>query len=634
MTVSRIDGVTDATSGPTVATPEGYHRLWAAQRTVRVRHEKTALWAANGTVATTRAAAVERRRATVAVVGRHEGATRAPDRPIDSVHERGGPLGGPNLRDIAARANAMVVDSGGGIDGLAADAVRGSVESTPETVHGDRPAGIREWVYGDLVELRERLRDVTVAVERGRVGTFEARPAAELAERLRANRSAYVDAPATYDGVAETARVAARARLFERVVDELEARADRRSSRVSTLRETLADGVASLSLLRDAYDASRAADRGSTTDDLKLHVDGAPPYLTTAAVTHEAVPAVDPNATTHPLVAENTNYATLPYADAVGAVTDAALSGPSRRIRLGVAARSLRAADGAVAVSGNESLGSGGDTEGESATANRTELRREVRATTQAVAEDLQAPLLDVGVGDSPQDREQVVDGALAEWDSVSARALAVANGSVVESVVGVARRRAGDDLEGAYAVDRLRLGLRSALRESLARREQKVDGPLVESVTKRIEGAVGDRLEDAVNETVEKRYGRVMSRLPAGIPVAPPVAPWYATVNVWSVTVRGEYERFAVETPRRTPAAGRRQRHAGRRRRRRGRTARRRDSRPVQRGDGRRGRRPRRRDGRRGHRRRANGAVGRLAPSRHRGPPLVREQRRRSGIR
>jgi hypothetical protein len=44
---------------------------------------------------------------------------------------------------------------------------------------------------------------------------------------------------------------------------------------------------------------------------------------------------------------------------------------------------------------------------------------------------------------------------------------------------------------------------------------------------------------------------------MPAGVPLAPPFAPWVATTNVWVVNVEGEYERFAVETPRRTPTPG-----------------------------------------------------------------------------
>jgi hypothetical protein len=39
-----------------------------------------------------------------------------------------------------------------------------------------------------------------------------------------------------------------------------------------------------------------------------------------------------------------------------------------------------------------------------------------------------------------------------------------------------------------------------------------------------------------------------------AGLPVAPVPGYWYLTVNVWRVTVRGEWSRFAVRTRRGVP--------------------------------------------------------------------------------
>jgi len=41
-----------------------------------------------------------------------------------------------------------------------------------------------------------------------------------------------------------------------------------------------------------------------------------------------------------------------------------------------------------------------------------------------------------------------------------------------------------------------------------------------------------------------------VLSSVPSGLPVAPVPGYWYATLNVWDVSVRGAYERFTVRAP------------------------------------------------------------------------------------
>jgi hypothetical protein len=42
--------------------------------------------------------------------------------------------------------------------------------------------------------------------------------------------------------------------------------------------------------------------------------------------------------------------------------------------------------------------------------------------------------------------------------------------------------------------------------------------------------------------------------RTPAGLPIAPAPGYWYATVNAWTVSVRGAYARFALHTRRGPP--------------------------------------------------------------------------------
>ena len=53
----------------------------------------------------------------------------------------------------------------------------------------------------------------------------------------------------------------------------------------------------------------------------------------------------------------------------------------------------------------------------------------------------------------------------------------------------------------------------------------------------------------------VERLANRSFERVPSGLPVAPVPGYWYATVNVWHVTVRGEYARFGVRADRGRPS-------------------------------------------------------------------------------
>jgi len=60
-----------------------------------------------------------------------------------------------------------------------------------------------------------------------------------------------------------------------------------------------------------------------------------------------------------------------------------------------------------------------------------------------------------------------------------------------------------------------------------------------------RVQGALADRTREGVERVAEQKVGARV--LPAGLPLAPPLTAWYATVNVWWVTVEGTYGRFSV---------------------------------------------------------------------------------------
>jgi len=558
-TDTDVVGVSNATGGPTVSDPSGYHRLETYSRTVRLRHERRAVWHHNGSLNATTRTTTETKRVRVAVVGRHAPTPHAPDRPIPSVHERGGRFGGPNLADVPPKVRDAV-EFAGGSDALAGRAARGTLSETSTRIDGEWPGELSQWIYRDLIELRRSVREASVSVARGRMGTYEATPAAKLATQLRERRSELVDAPGTYDSVAAKARAAVRGRYLSAVIDRLERRADQRSDRESAFESAIGSvGGPSLSRLRSSYDARRADERdagpgggssagggtsGGDGPNLAYAVDGAPPYLTLAKVTPGQVTAVEND--THPLTVRNVNYFSIPYADA----TDVALSallpgGTSRERRLSTAARALRAANRALEYRPNATVRE-----------RRDRLRTELNDTVGEVEADLADELASVDVGNGSTDREAIVEAGLDRWSALDARALAMANGSVVEPVVAAAVRRT----DGEWTTRRrdwVQLQLRTGLYDTLESKRGTVSGPAVTTLAAGVKDAVGGAVRSKISEVAAERFNESVTEIPAGFPVAPVPGYWAATTNVWSVTVRGQYARFAVEVPRRTPAVG-----------------------------------------------------------------------------
>jgi len=553
-TDTEVLGVSNATGAPTVSDPPGYHRLETYVRRVRLRHERTAVWYHNGSLNATTRTSTETKRVRVAIVGRHAPTPHAPDRPIPSVHERGGRFRGPNLADVAPRVREQI-ERAGGPDALVGRAARGALPGGTTRVDGEWPGEVSRWAYRDLAELRRTLREASVTVARGRMGTQEATPAAKLVRKLRDRRADLVDAPATYDSVAAKARAAVRGRYLDAVLDRLERRADERSEREGAFADLLDEvGGPSLPKLRSGYDARRADARDAgpkgesagapATDGLRYSVDGAPPYLTLTEVTPGQVASVE-NAT-HPLTARNVNYFAIPYGDA----TDLALSallpgGSSRERRLVTAARALRAANRTLEHRPNATVRE-----------RRDRLRAKLDGTVEGVESDLAEVLREASVGNRSTDREAVVEAGLDRWTALDARALAMANGSVVEPVVAAAERRTAGEWT-AVRRDWVALRLRTELYETLESKRGKVSGPAVTGATAVVKDRVRRQVRSKISSVAQKRLNRSVSQIPAGLPLAPPLANWVATANVWSVTVRGQYARFAVEVPRRTPAVG-----------------------------------------------------------------------------
>ncbi|WP_226012404.1 DUF7286 family protein [Halomicrobium salinisoli] len=539
-----IRSATDATPD-SPATPDGWHRLDAFGRTVRVERTRTRTWQRGDETRTTATSASGRHTVSVAVVGRHANGGGAPPGSITTAHERGaGSLDGPNLADVRGRAVDRLVESRGGRDAVARRAASGSLDGDPVRIAAERPAGIRDWLYEDLIDLRGEVRNVSVTVERGRLGTLEADPASELAERVRERREALVDAPERYDSAAAKARAAARARYLDRVVERLEERARARGDQAEgfSSRLTGMQGVSARTLAAGMRTTRRPpATRQPAVDgsggDVRFQVDAAPSYLTLAELSHEQVPSIE--GTAHPLAARNRNAFALPYGEASVTVVDG-LFGGSEGVRLSTAARTLRAANATV---------------GEGDAGPRADLARAVADANAHVERRLRGRLAASGIGTDPAERRALVRAATAEWDSVPARALALSNGSATAAI---ARRAADERGLSDAAADRLRLRLDETRREALSESAARPQTAAVNETRRAVQSAADGTVEQVANETVGREVGRLANEsldgLPSGLPLAPPAYPWVATTNLWHVQVRGEYARFGIRADRGNP--------------------------------------------------------------------------------
>ncbi|MBV0901471.1 hypothetical protein KTS37_06665 [Halomicroarcula salina] len=516
-----------------VAAPDGWHALDSFGRVVERRYRRTAVWENAGTSRRTAATSTARYRVTVAVIGRHHGRSPAPNRSIATAHDASAsPLGGANLADVAGKAETRLVGAAGGRDRIAERVVSGDLERTNATVTADRPPGLDAWVYRDLMDLRERVRNVSASAERGRVGTFETNPPKRLRDRLRARRAGLADVPATYDSAAQKARVAARIAYLNAVDAELARQAAGRAESERKVRSRLAaETEGSLRELRRGLTAretrvprSRPVPVGPA-GPVRTRVDARTPYLPLAELDERRYRAL--NGSEHPLVARNVNVFTVPYGDAAETVIGS-VPGPSRRVRLSSAARTLAAANATLQNESNATLA-----------AKRDRLRTQVRRSNVELVTAMRRTV-ETETG-ATSDSAIVVD-ALAPWDSPAGRALALTNGSAPDRVARLAGQRR--NLTRAER-DWLRLQLRAAVAAP--------EAVPTAGATNRTGSALRDvareqatrALADAGRSKVERRVD--VDGLPAGLPLGPPWTARFATVNVWWVTVRGEYARFAV---------------------------------------------------------------------------------------
>jgi hypothetical protein len=529
----------------------GERRVASFGRRVRLDHEVTWTWVDGNETERTTGEWSERYRVGVAVTVEPDRRSPGPNRSVEPAFEPGGRFDGPNLVDTPAAVRAALVEDQGGRDGVATAAARDRLDRTRTRVVGDRPPGLDPWLRTELSALRDAVRNESVRVRGVRLAAGAVVPPARLADRLRERRAALLDAPARdgrYRGAPERAVVAARAVYLDRVVASLERRAERARARNDRLDDRLAGpgGVAgdrvlsALEAARRTTTPERRATIRGRTGAVRIGPDGSPAYLTRAAVGSDLATAVASDEEYHPLAARNRNLFAVPYGDAADHVTN-----DSGGTTLRTAARTLVSAAGTTGTAGRDD------------TAERRErLRAATRDSYQAVERRMgrtvaRRTTLDVGAGLA------AVRAAARRWEGPGRRALAAANGSLARAAAAETVDRLGDPPPGLET--RLRTHLRRA--SGTARRSGAASVP---------EDAVGP-VHEAVRTAAERRRTTVQGadttgggdgagsraaarRTPAGLPVAPAPGYWYATVNAWTVSVRGAYARFALHTRRGPP--------------------------------------------------------------------------------
>jgi hypothetical protein len=537
-------------------------------RRVELEYAATRTWRSGNETTHTRASWTESYLVGVAVTGGVTSPLYAPDRDVRPLYERGGALDGPNLGDVPDRAYERLVVAHGGPDAVARRAVDGSLPAGRVTVVGRRPAGLRPWLLADLERLHDRVRNATTTVRAGSIAVAAANPHARLADALEERRRALVDAPERYDGVADRARVEVRAAYVDGVLERLRARRDATDGLHGRLDDALGGVGSSTTRLRGTLAASRRVEPSprrrigdGPTGNVTLVPDGGPSYLTLSPVGSERLPAVDRGRTYRPLAARNTNLFTMPYGDVAEGVVGplaAATGGESVPARTGAAAL----------VAANETLDGTGSTD-PALRARRDRLHREVAGAMTTVRRSVDL-VLRRETSLSRGERRAVVSDALGRWNGTGRRAMAATNGSLARAVAAEATGRGG---AGGTRRSRLERRLRVALvdvRESAGTTLDRsaVNGTeravreaarsrLASHVRGRARGAAANATASAMRSARDRWYGESVTSVPAGLPVLPTPGSWYATVNVWTVEVRGSYARFVVRAPRGGPAAG-----------------------------------------------------------------------------
>jgi hypothetical protein len=537
----------DAGSASLPETVSNWTRFTTATRHVTVRNRITWTWRQGNDTTRTSETVVERYAIGVAVDGSLPALNGTPTRPVVPLFERGGALDGPNLADVPDKSSRFLAERGG-VDRIVARVAVDGPDAVDRagTLDGERPAGLTEWVSRDVLALQRTMRNHSVTTDMATAASGRANPAADLSARIDSQWGSLVDAPAQYDGAADRARVAARAAYLDRVRTALDDRAAdsrdanrRLADHLATKGVDLPGRATDILTNRTAVPTDTPSIRGPLGGEDVFVPQGGPAYLDVRGVSETDARWTTARGTAYPLRTENVNLFTVPYGDAAQRVVGSVMG--EKTVRLRTAAVMLRAAERA----------SGPDRP--RVRHRRDRLDREVSDALETVGERTRLTL-GAETSLSRHERHEVVDHAFGRWNRTSARALAATNGSFVSSVVDET------GVEGV-AAERLRVHLRAAVAEARSSPETRVDHQLVNGTAATVRRVSTTAATEAFGTVAANGTDRLADRLdgravvlPAGLPLLPTPTNWYVTVNVWTVTVVGEYPRFAVRTARGRP--------------------------------------------------------------------------------
>lgn len=456
---------------------------------------------------------------------------------------------------IDETATAEYVETVGDPDALAATVASG--ESLPtHTVDVPAPPALEDEVRSELWALSDDLADESVTVDRGRVATGE-NPAKQLHAELESKADEYVGAPASYDGPAQKAHVAARAAYLDRLLEHLEGGADVVEEMQSAVDvaarvdESVGDEpvddvlVASADAVRPSPSSIETAD---PTASLSLDVQSDPAYFTSSRVDRKHIRTANRSHT--PAAIRTINAVSLPtrsIAEYVAEVTGGLLFDEAADLPLQTAAQTLAAVD-AVPV----------DERSSALDDQRATLHNEVETSFEAVQADAADGLEPVTPLDEDQRTAVVADG-FDTWATLDEQVAAAGNGTAATAITTAVVEH---DETTPAAIDRERVELRmtAALAEAMDDASASVpEGPIRDALDEargQTEAVVADITEDGLERGQNRLNSRLRSgsgRVPLGVPIAPPVA-WVGTVNGWTAQVRGEYASFAVESDRGGP--------------------------------------------------------------------------------
>ncbi|TKX69527.1 hypothetical protein [Halorubrum sp. SP9] len=563
-----VDGtdLRTGTDGETVSPGETVS-FGGALREVVVERAATATWerrvverGPNGTVrnvsvdrTVTRDEASDRYRVRVSVTGTYAPRDGAPDRPTATFGAGGNDVDGPDLADTPAAARAELnLETDADVDQLARVAVDGGGETRSTVVYGARSEADLDRVASDVSALSDRVRSLETEASMADAAAGESTPYRDLAATVRNRRDALRDAPGRYDGAVDRGRVAARVAYLDAVIEELESAAERRKAATNGVLDRVKEAfggppvgevIASREAARDP--GTYAVGDGGPGGAVTFAPEGSPGYLPRTAVDGERIEGVD-GTTTRPLATRNVNYATLPYSDVAGGIADRIL-GTDDTVRIGVAGRSLLAAEEALAATGDEDL-----------RADRRALAGRVDASLRRIDEALAERLAD-RTDLSREQRRAVLENVGAEYDSLGDRAVAVGEGEYPDRVAREAAR-----IGTLSRAERIGLAahLRVETRTAAGRDAVRVPARFVDATTAasrairrhELKSAIERRGKKAVASIPDKRVPKPVRSVGAGLPVAPVPGYWVATVNAWNVRVRGEYPRFTLRADVGTP--------------------------------------------------------------------------------